>query len=187
MTRYRDGDSRAFDVLLRRHGKPIYNFIFRSLGNPQTAEDLMQEVFLRIVKGAATYQHRAKFTTWLYTIARNQCIDMIRRQKHRRTYSLDAPIGDNPSGGTMVDRVKDKAPGEDRMAMDGQFRKNLERALEGLNPDQRDVFVLREFQHLPFAEIAEIVNCPVNTVKSRMRYALEGLRAGLTEMGESYP
>lgn len=187
MTRYKDGDVRAFEVLLGRHSKPVYNFVLRSLGNPQTAEDLMQEVFLRIVKGAATYQHRAKFTTWLYTIARNLCVDTIRRQKHRRTFSLDTPIGENPADGTMVDRVADKVPGEDRQVMDGQFRDSLERALGRLNPDQREVFVLREFQNLPFAEIAEIVNCPVNTVKSRMRYALEGLRAALTEMGVTYP
>lgn len=187
MARYRDGEVRAFEVLLGRHSRPVYNFLLRSQGDPELAQDLMQEVFLRIVKGAATYQHRAKFTTWLYTIARNLCVDTARRQKHRRTFSLDTPIGENPADGTMVDRVPDKGPGEDRQAMDGQFREGLEQALEALNPDQREVFVLREFQNLPFAEIAEIVDCPVNTVKSRMRYALEGLRAALTEMGITYP
>ena len=185
MERYREGDVKTFEVLLNRHSRPVYNFIIRYLGDPQMAEDLMQEVFLRIIKGAAKYRRRAKFTTWLYTIARNLCIDTLRRLKHRRHLSLDEPIGDDPEGGTMLDRVADKAPPEDRRAMDRQFVRHLEQALSGLNPDQREVFVLREFQHLPFAEIASIVDCPVNTVKSRMRYALEGLRAALTALGET--
>lgn len=185
MERYREGDARSFEVLLRRHSRPVYHFALRSVGDPQVAEDLMQEVFLRIVKGAANYRRRAKFTTWLYTIARNLCVDNLRRQKFRRAVSLDQPMGDDPDGAPLLDRVADDAQPEDRRAMDRQFSQNLERALAGLNPDQREVFLLREFEDLPFAEIATIVGCPLNTVKSRMRYALEALRAALTAAGET--
>jgi len=185
MERYREGDARAFEVLLNRHSRSVYRFTLRTVGHAPAAEDLMQEVFLRIVKGAASYRRRAKFTTWLYTIARNLCVDHLRRQKFRRTVSLDQPQGDDPDGPSLLDRVADDAIPEDRRAMDRQFSQNLEAALAGLNPDQREVFLLREFEDLPFAEIATIVGCPLNTVKSRMRYALEALRAALTAAGET--
>jgi RNA polymerase sigma-70 factor, ECF subfamily len=185
MERYREGDARAFEVLLGRHSRPVYHFVLRCVHDRGTAEDLMQEVFLRIVKGAGDYRRKAKFTTWLYTIARNLCVDHSRRQKFRRTSSLDQPLGDEPDGATMLDRVADDGLPEDRKAMDRQFTRNLEAALADLNPDQREVFVLREFQGLPFQEIATVVDCPLNTVKSRMRYALEGLRAALMEAGET--
>lgn len=186
MERYQGGDVRAFQVLLTRHGRRVQNFIMRFLGDAHAAEDLLQEVFLRIIKGARDYQGRAKFTTWLYTIARNLCVDATRRRRFRRTVSLDQPLGEDPGGETLVDMVADEAPLEDREAMDRQFSNRLETALQGLNPDQREVFVLREFQGLPFADIAEVVGCPVNTVKSRMRYALEGLRLALSELGEDF-
>jgi RNA polymerase sigma-70 factor (ECF subfamily) len=185
MERYREGDARAFEVLLNRHSRSVYHFALRSVGRSDRAEDLMQEVFLRIVKGAANYRRRAKFTTWLYTIARNLCVDHLRRQKFRRTVSLDQPQGEDPDGAPLLDRVADDALLEDRRAMDRQFSRNLERALADLNPDQREVFLLREFEDLPFADIATIVGCPLNTVKSRMRYALEALRAALTAAGET--
>lgn len=185
MERYREGDARAFEGLLGRHSRPVFHYVLRYVHDRGTAEDLMQEVFLRIVKGAADYRQRAKFTTWLYTIARNLCVDHARRQKFRRATSLDQPIGDDADGATLLDRVADEALPEDQKAMDRQFSRTLDEALAGLNPDQREVFVLREFQGLPFQEIAEIVDCPLNTVKSRMRYALEGLREALLKAGVS--
>jgi RNA polymerase sigma-70 factor (ECF subfamily) len=182
MEEFRGGSTRAFERLLKRHRRPMFNFIHRQVGSESLAEDLFQEVFLRIVKAAPSYRQEAKFTTWMYRIARNLCIDHARRSKHRRAASLDQEM-ENGDGhrGRMVDRVADEKPGTDRRAMGRQLQGQLARAVDSLSEEQREVFLMREFLNLRFREIAEIVSCSENTVKSRMRYALEHLRRELAE------
>lgn len=183
MEAFQRGDTRAFEHLLRKHRRPVYNFIHRQVGHSATAEDLMQEVFLRIIKGASSYKREAKFTTWIYTIARNLCVDHTRRAKHRRAASLDQPLaGSNgEQRGTMGDHVADSGPAVDRQVIGQQLKGRIEEAVARLNEEQREVFLMREYLNLPFKEIADIVGCPENTVKSRMRYALERLRQELEE------
>ena len=180
MERYQNGDVLAFDILFSRHGNKLLNFIYRKVGNRALAEELLQEVFLRVVRSAHDYKRKAKFTTWVYAIARNQSIDALRRAKHRRHPSLDQPIGDEGNR-TLGDLVANKSPGSDRRASDQQFTAALEEALDKLPDEQKEVFLLREKHHIPFKEIAEMTEVPINTVKSRMRYALEGLRTILNE------
>ena len=181
MTAYGRGDVAAFDVLLKRHQRPIYNFLLRHVGNPAAAEDLVQEVFMRVIKGAAGYKQQAKFTTWLYTIARNLCVDFARRSKHRRAASLDQPLGrgDDGPGPTIGDLTADRGPNVERQVVSQRLQDRIQQAIGELSEEQREVFLMRETLNLPFKEIAEIVQCPENTVKSRMRYALEQLRRAL--------
>ncbi|MEM1349051.1 MAG: sigma-70 family RNA polymerase sigma factor, partial [Myxococcota bacterium] len=87
MLLYSEGDVRAFEVLLARHERPVFNYILRSCGRRAIAEELLQEVFMRVVRSAENYQQKAKFTTWLYTIARNICIDRARKAKRKRELS----------------------------------------------------------------------------------------------------
>jgi RNA polymerase sigma-70 factor (ECF subfamily) len=183
MLRYQRGNARAFEVLLSRHYQPLYNFLLRYTGNRATAEELLQDVFTRVIRGAKDYKKRAKFTTWVYTIARNITIDHSRRQKFRRHRSLDAPMGQAEEGQALLDTVADSRPEGlgDRALADSQFKTHLNRALNSMNADQREVFLLREFQNLGFKEIAEIVKTSENTVKSRMRYALDFLRTALAD------
>lgn len=184
MMRYQKGEVRAFEILLTRHRRAIYNFIFRYVGARDRAEDLMQETFLRVIKGASGYQKQAKFTTWLYTIARNLCVDHSRRQKHRKAASLDQPLGGSDDGGrerTLLDRVEGREMRSDRQVINQQLHESLQRAIATLPDDQREVFLMREFHNMPFKEIGEVVGVPENTVKSRMRYALEKLRLELAE------
>jgi len=182
MAAYQQGDTRAFEMLLKRHRRPVFNFLYRQVGDGNLAEDLLQDVFLRVIRSAARYSPRAKFTTWLYTIARNLCVDNARRAKHRRHASLDATLGKDPDGKqTLLDKVPHGGPAVDRQAMGGELRQHLQEAIASLGDDQREVFLMREQLNLPFKEIAEIIGCPENTVKSRMRYALEHLRRCLDE------
>jgi RNA polymerase sigma-70 factor, ECF subfamily len=186
MLRYQKGDVRAFEILLTRHRKPVFNFILRYVGEKAQAEDLLQEVFLRVIKGADNYQRQAKFTTWLYTIARNLCVDSARRMQHRRAYSLDVPMeqDDGKDGGTLLDVVPDRNAGTERKVIDRELGGKLQTAIARLSEDQREVFLMREFLDMPFKEIADVVGCPENTVKSRMRYALEKLREQLEEYAD---
>ena len=180
MERYRGGDVRAFEVLLARHRRPVYNFLLRSVLEPAQAEDLLQETFLRVIKGSEDYERQAKFTTWLYTIARNLCVDASRRAKHRRVTSLDVPLGEDGSR-TLLDVTADSKAMVDRAVIGKQLGQRIEQAVAALVEEQREVFVMREVLDLSFKEIANIVGCPENTVKSRMRYALEKLRDALDE------
>jgi RNA polymerase sigma-70 factor (ECF subfamily) len=184
MARFQKGEMRAFEVLLARHRRGVFNFVYRFVGTPDKAEDMVQDVFLRMVAARESFQRRSKFTTWLYTIARNLCIDQLRKQKHRNHLSLDQPR--NPgaeSEVTLMDRVSSNDHEPDRRAHQRELRDYILRAIGELSEEQREVFLMREEAGLPFDEIARIVDAPLNTVKSRMRYALQNLRAALEAQG----
>lgn len=182
MEQFSRGDAAAFEVLLRRHQRPVLNFIFRYVGTRAVAEDLTQDVFFRIIRRARSYKREAKFTTWLYTIARNICVDHSRRMVHRRAASLDQPRRQGSEDSrTLGESIADGRADVAREAIGRQIGQRISKAVEGLAEEQREVFLLREVTGLPFKEIAEIVGIPENTAKSRMRYALEKLRAELAE------
>jgi len=188
MLRYQQGDARAYEELLGRHYRPVFRYLIRSVRDRDVAEDLLQDVFMRVIRGAKAYRETAKFTTWLYTIAKNTLIDAARKQRFRNHQSLDQPLrNDSEGGATRVDFVRDERPEgkADRRLADRQFTETLQDALDRMNPQQREVFVLREFQHLSFSEIAAVVETSENTVKSRMRYALTFLRTELSEFAEA--
>lgn len=184
MVQYQQGEVRAFEILLSRHRKPVFNFILRFIGERETAEDLLQETFMRVIKGADAYKRQAKFTTWLYTIARNLCVDQTRRRKHRRHASLDAPMSASEDSGTLLDVIPSSEMASDRKSVNKQLHETMQRAIGGLSDEQREVFLMREFLDMPFKQIAEVVGVPENTVKSRMRYALDRLREALSEFEE---
>lgn len=185
MLAFKSGDARAFSTLVQRHRGPVYNFILRYVGHRQRAEDLLQETWLKVVRNSSEWQPKARFTTWVYTIARNLCVDSARKETFRRTDSLDAPASaDGPEGRTVGELVPDEAgQAPDRAAHNVRLRPLIEQALGSLPHEQREVFLLREYQGIGFKEIAEVTGVNENTVKSRMRYALEGLRKRLSELG----
>jgi RNA polymerase sigma-70 factor (ECF subfamily) len=182
---FQQGDAGAFERLLRRHRGPLFTFLLRMLGDRQRAEDVAQEAFLRIVKGAAAWEERARFKTWLYTIARNLCVDASRRERFRRSDSLDAqaPGHEGEEGPSLVEQMPGNEASPDRGAENARLRPVLLRALAALPEEQREVFVLREQAGVSFREIAAMLSVNENTVKSRMRYALEGLRRQLAAAG----
>lgn len=182
MLRYRDGDSRAFEQLLLRYRRPVYLFVLRlvGMGNTALAEDLTQETFLRVVKHARSYEQQARFRTWLYTMARNLCVDALRRARHRRAQSLDAPMHEEDRE-TLLEHTADTSPAVDRRVIGHELQQRIQQAVASLPEDQREVFLMREVAELQFKEIAAIVGIPENTVKSRMRYALEKLREALDD------
>src|SRR5262249_17883161 len=174
MQAYREGNPRAFELLLARHERKVWNFLRRSVGDATLAEDLLQEVFLRVIRAQAEWKGEAKFTTWVYAIARNLCIDHARRAVHRDARSLDAPTRANDEASeTLHDRLADGGRDAEGLTSDAQVRVRVDEAVAALPPDQREVFLLREVMDMPFAEIASVVGAPEPTVKSRMRYALE--------------
>ena len=185
MLAFKSGDARAFSTLVQRHRGPVYNFILRYVGQRQRAEDVLQETWLKVVRNSSEWQPKARFTTWVYTIARNLCEDSARKESFRKAASLDAPAShDEDDGRSKGDLVADEnVQTPDRAAHNVRLRPMIEKALESLPTEQREVFLLREYQGIGFKEIAEVTGVNENTVKSRMRYALEGLRKRLGELG----
>jgi RNA polymerase sigma-70 factor (ECF subfamily) len=179
--RFRRGDAGAFELLVRRHRAPLFTFLVRLGVDRPRAEDVLQDTWLRAVSAAQRWEPRARFRTWLYTVARNLAADEARRAATRRA----VPLADPPVEGAPppLDGAAAPDPGPDRRAASAEIRPRLEAALAALPEEQREVFVLREYAGVPFAEIAAITGAPQPTVKSRMRYALEGLRRSLAELG----
>jgi RNA polymerase sigma-70 factor, ECF subfamily len=178
MLRYKDGDLEAFEILLEKYQQPLFAFVYRFCNNHHQAQDLVQEVFLRLIKVAKNYEPRAKFSTYLYTFAHNVSIDYIRRQKKRKTVSMSEPI-DQVEGLTIEDTVKDESASPEKEFQQKSFEQALQKAVSELPEEQREVFLLREQMNLPFDEIARVVGCLPSTAKSRMRYALQSIREKL--------
>jgi RNA polymerase sigma-70 factor (ECF subfamily) len=181
MVRYVAGDERAFNVLMRRYQGKMYGYIYRHYYNPDRASEVFQDCWYKVVRAADSYDPTRSFATWLFTIVRNTMIDTFKKKKLKMR-SLDAPLRSGEEKRKFADVVADThAVDAEQIARKRQLEGRLKEALDGLNPDQRDVFEMRHFQGLQFVEIAEIMDCPVNTAKTRMRYALEALRRELQD------
>jgi RNA polymerase sigma-70 factor (ECF subfamily) len=183
MVRYQRGDARAFRELVSRHSTKLYNFVLRLLRDPASSEDLTQEVFYRVVKHAADFKHEARFSTWLYTIARNLCVDHVRKQKHRKHSSLDTSA-DTEFDAALPGSSHSQQLDAERSTAGSEVGEAIVGAVYALPDEQREVFLLRELAGLPFSEIAVATGVGENTVKSRMRYALERLQQALSSFEE---
>jgi RNA polymerase sigma-70 factor (ECF subfamily) len=186
MIRFQRGDRTAFTSLVRRHQTPLFNFALRQLGAQAVAEEVVQDTFVRVVQNATEFKHEARFTTWVYTILRNLCIDQLRRRALRRHPSLDerSSRGGAEEGPTLLEQTADTRASVEREATGVELKEKIARAVEALPEEQKEVFLLREISNLPFKEIASITGVPENTVKSRMRYALERLQQALCDYEE---
>jgi RNA polymerase sigma-70 factor, ECF subfamily len=188
MAAYQKGDLGAFAELVARHERRLWNFLRRFVRDAATAEDLLQEVFLRVIKSAPEWQPAAKVTTWMFTIARNLCTDHARRAVYRKAASLDTSGRDDDSGARpLMDRIPAPGHGAESEAIGKEMVARLDEAVAALPVEQREVFLMREVMDMPFAEIAAAVGSSEPTVKSRMRYALERLRTALEEFRDAVP
>ena len=176
MNRYRDGDAHAFEVLYTRHKGPLYRYLLRQCGAAALAEELFQDVWMKLIGARARYVARAKFTTYLYHLAHNRLIDHYRRQSTGLPISYD----DDPDE-PLIEQVADNPVFEpdNELARRRQVQQLLQQ-LGQLPEAQREVFLLREESGLSLEQIAEVTGVTAETAKSRLRYALAKLRHGLT-------
>lgn len=170
MLRYRDGDLAAFEVLYRRHNDAVFRYLLRLCRHRATAEDVFQDVWGKIVKARDSYRPTAKFSTFLYRVAHNCFIDHIRRNKrHTQTATMEP------------DSQPDQAALPEVEAERSLARRRLEAALQELPEEQRDVFLLSEEAGLTLDQIAFVTDSNRETAKSRLRYAVNKLRAAIDE------
>jgi RNA polymerase sigma-70 factor (ECF subfamily) len=171
------GDAGAFARLYERHERPVFRFLRRSLGDDAQAEDLMQEVWLAVIRNAAAYEPRARFTTWLYGIARNKLIDHWRSK--RDTVSLDQEAA-NDDAPALVDSLAAAADREPQVqAMSREQAAAFVAAVEQLPALQREAFLLHAEGGLTVEEVAQAAGVGRETAKSRLRYAMTRLRAAM--------
>ena len=172
LVRYAQGDIRAFEVLYGRHRAPLYRYLVRHTRNAETASDLFQEVWSRVILGSKRYEPRAQFRTFLFRIAHNCFIDHCRRTATRTETS-----GDGDSWETNIPAPEHERP--DTRAEHDETLARYRAALAALPQEQRDVFLLYEESGLSLEEIAAITAVGTETAKSRLRYAVAKLRAAL--------
>ena len=177
IARYARGDAEAFTALYRRHELRVWRYLERNVQSRAAAEELMQEVWFAVARDAERYRPTARFTTWLFTIARNRMLDLVRAR--RPQVSLDALGHEAPA---VVERLTaDRSAGPLAAAENRDQVRALRRALARLPPEQRDAFLLQLEGDLSVEEVAAITGSSFETVKSRLRYARAKLRELLRE------
>lgn len=174
---FQRGDSSAFEALVHRWDRKIHGAIYRVVGSDEEARDLCQEAFFKAYRGLGRFKKEARFSSWLYQIALNACRDRLRRLRHRAHVSLD-DIEDGSDGRFTV-----AGPTALEMVESRERSSAIAGAIAALPPEQREVIVLKEYEGLTFPEIAEILEIPVSTVKTRMYRGLGQLRARLERQG----
>jgi RNA polymerase sigma factor (sigma-70 family) len=180
MVRFGRGEAAAFEFLYRRHESRVFRFLQRNVRNEAAANDLMQEVWFAVVRGAANYQPTAKFTTWLFTIAHNRTVDMIRA--NHRLQSLDAGDDADPEASSPLERLAESAKLEPLAQVQAQDEAAaLLNAVAQLPAEQRSAFLLQAEGELSVEEIAHATGSSFETAKSRLRYARAKLRQLLWE------
>lgn len=178
MLRLRDGDAESFALLLERHRSPVIHFLYRMVQDQAVAEELAQEVFLRVYRSRLTYEPTAKFTTWLFRIASRLALNWIRDRRHERGQaSLDAPVED----GAGIQVSDQKPTTEAELLREARFDE-VRSAIAALPEKQRAAVLMHKYEEMDYAQIAATLECSESAVKSTLFRAYETLRARLAHL-----
>ncbi len=175
------GNDEALQSLIERYLRPIYNFVYRYVGNDGDAEDITQDVFVSVWKNIKKFDLNKKFKTWIFTIAKNTSLNWMKKKKPFLFSEFFAKDGENEEDRNLfINSIADPSPLPDELFTRADFARKLSTAMERLNPNYRMVLFLRYNDHFTFREIAESLGEPLHTVKSRHRRALILLKKLLT-------
>jgi len=164
------GDAAAWEEIVQRYHRRIYNICYRFAGSADDAQDLTQEVFIKMYRTLKTYEtERGAFMTWVTTITRNLLVDHFRKSKQdRMTDSLDTAPSEHEDAMPLSERIHDSALPPDARAQSREVKETVHRALQKLSPDLREAVILRDLQDMDYKEIATVLKVPEGTVKSRI-------------------
>ncbi len=164
------GDVVAWEEIVQRYNRRIYNICYRFAGSGDDAQDLTQEVFIKMFRTLSSYDvERGAFMTWVTTITRNLLVDHFRKSKQdRMTDSLDAAPSEHEDAMLLSDKIEDNAPRADASVQGRETRELIHRALQKLSPELREAVILRDLQDMDYREIATVLKVPEGTVKSRI-------------------
>ena len=176
--RARDGDVRAFELLVTRYQAPLFNYLRRMIGNASEAEDVFQDTFMKVYRHLDRFRPDGRFRSWLYRIATNTCRDALRAGN---CAGSSAGRGPEPRDAPPVERYASRAPNPAEKAAEAELAERLARAVEALPMKHRAVFLMARYDGMSYEEIAESLRIPVGTVKSRMNTAVNALMDALEE------
>ena len=164
------GDAEAWEEIVRTHSRRIYNICYRFTGSGDNADDLAQEVFIKMYRTLSSFDPaKGAFTTWITTMTRNLLVDHFRKTKQdRATDSLDAGLGEEEDSATLSDRIPDTAPSADDRIQRRETQEMVQKAIQKLSPELREAVILRDLQDMDYKEIASALKVPEGTVKSRI-------------------
>lgn len=170
---YRSGRTEAFRTLIDRHHDDLLAFLYRLVGDRQAAEDVFQEAWVQVHLSAHTFDRERSFRPWLFTIAANKGRDYLRKKGRRQTVDLSAPVRQHGSGtATFVDLLEIEIPPPDAAGLNRERDAMVQRAMDSMSPQLREILLLAYFQRLTYAQIAEDLQIPLGTVKSRLHAAV---------------
>jgi RNA polymerase sigma-70 factor (ECF subfamily) len=178
VARARGGDSDAFRALVERHSRSVFRLAFRMTGNEQDAEDVVQESMLRAYKQLSKFDDRASFGTWLYRIASNCSLDLVRSRKRRTQNQVLAPEGEAEAENPVL-TVAEPGPNPERMTLSGEVRERLTAAMGELSATERSAFVLRHFEGMCMEEVSRVLGCQPGAAKHSVFRAVQKLRRAL--------
>jgi len=175
--KYLNGDEKSLEILVGRFLKPVYSYISKYVGDKDVAEDITQDVFLKVWKNLKKFDQKRSFKTWIFTIAKNSCIDYLRKKKTIPISNFDNEKGEN----IVANKLRDSAPLPDELFEIKNFSTPMLKALKKLSAQSQKILYLRYKDNFKFKEIASALSEPLNTVKSRHRRAVLELRSFLPE------
>ena len=178
-----EGDPAAFNLLVWRWERPLYNFVYKYVGDATLAEDLVQDTFLKVLKSISRYTYQGSLSTWLYRIAINLCKDHLKRKRLPMVSMHDYYTTGSGERVYVQDRVRDETARTDESLKAEEREELVRRLLAGLPEEERIVILLKEYQELTFREIAEVLDVPDGTVKSRLYPGLRSMRESLERTG----
>ncbi|MBE5040370.1 RNA polymerase sigma factor [Ructibacterium gallinarum] len=178
------GNPVAFEQLIAEHQKRIFSIAYRIAGNSDDAADMAQEVLVKIFKNINKFKGDSKFSTWIYRVATNTCLDELKRIRRHPSYSLDQEI--DTEEGSISAEIEDDAPTPEESAERKAVRDAVNIAIARLGDDHKKVIVLRDLQGFSYEEIAKIMNCSEGTVKSRISRARSQLKKILQQDRELF-
>ena len=184
VARARRGDESAFEALVTENEKRIYNLCRRLTGNQEDAAELTQEAFLNAWRGLGRFQGESSFSTWLYRLASNACIDFLRKEKRRQSLSMTVSLDDEEEARQV--ELPDERYAPEGALERAEARRAVAEGLERLTLEHRQVLVMREIHGLSYAEIGQVLGLEEGTVKSRIARARGALRKVLTERGNLF-
>jgi RNA polymerase sigma-70 factor (ECF subfamily) len=170
---------KSFNVIFNRYYKQIFNFVKKNVPDHKTAEDITQEVFLRIFKSAARFDPERKFSSWIYKIAFNEVKRYYSKAAARRTSSINEPIDSVWGGAERSEILEYKGAGPELSTESESRMQQIKKLIATLPEKQKTVVILKVYQELTFEEIAQVLDCPLSTVLSRMRYAVRRMQRAL--------
>ncbi len=176
--RFRDeGDMAAMEAIMNHYYRPLFTYLMRMLKSREDAEDSLQEVWLKVIHQRKTYKDQGQFSSWLYRIAHNYCLDLYRKRNRRPFLAQETECED---GTGLLDLLPSAEQTPFEIAVDNENMIRLEELVDQLPEPIREVYLLRSVHEIPFKEIAEIQECPIGTVLSRMHQAVKRLQQGMT-------